>query len=138
MKQYFFVICTLLSSKLIGTCSWDQPCKNYEEILATLVNNELNVSAARWIQSADKYIPEILQFRKISAQTEKCYQEHLAPMIKRLMSNIASALYLEAQKEKGKKLSPTLKQACADFTRLFGTQPDYREYYDKYLKILGV
>lgn len=138
MKGYLLVMCALLGTTLIGTSAWEQPCKNYEEILATLVNNELNVSATRWLQSAEKYIPEILDFRKINAQTEQCYQEHLAPFIKRLMSNIASALYLEAQKLKGAKLSPTLKQACADFTRLFRSQPDYREYYDKYLKPLNV
>ena len=138
MKRSFFLACIFANATLFSASSWDQPCKNYEEILATLVNNEPNVSVTRWLQSTEKYLPEILKFQKISVQTEQCYQEHLAPMIKRLMSNIAGALYLEGQKLKGAKLSPALKQACADFTRLFGSQPDYREYYDKYLRILGV
>lgn len=142
MKQYIILVCTILTSSAhcVPKLTWEQQSKNFEQILATLVNNEPNVSIAHWLHSTEKYLPDIAQFRTINCLTENLYKERLAPMIKRLMNNMSSAIYLEAQaaaKNKVVKLSPELRQACAEFKRLFSTQPGYREYYDKFLKPLG-
>ncbi len=140
MKQYVITMCAILTSSAACALTWEQQSKNFEQILATLVNNEPNVSIARWLHSTEKYLPDIAQFRKINSLTENLYKERLAPMIKRLMNNMSSAIYLQAQaaaKNKTIKLSPELKQACAEFKRLFGTQPGYQEYYDKFLRPLG-